>query len=92
MHNPAPKVMKKAGYGTGNWGAHSNEISEGIEMVHNGEPGRGSATAADLGMSKLSTSASSTSSAESFSSKIDADQSSLSSSIASMDGPKGSII
>ncbi|KAK4052054.1 hypothetical protein OIV83_002348 [Microbotryomycetes sp. JL201] len=54
--------MKKNGGGHANWGSTRDEIEEGIDIFQAGEQGRGNATASDLGMSKLSSSPSSTTS------------------------------
>ncbi|KAK4051288.1 RNA polymerase I enhancer binding protein [Microbotryomycetes sp. JL221] len=58
--------MKKNGAGHANWGSTRDEIEEGLDIYEAGEQARGQATAAELGMSKLSSSpsASSTSSNE----------------------------
>ncbi|KAL8291598.1 hypothetical protein RQP46_001856 [Phenoliferia psychrophenolica] len=67
---PAGQV-KRAGTGKANWGSWDDEITEGIQIVESGGRARGGATAAELGMAKLSTSAGSTTSTLSSKSEQD---------------------
>ncbi|KAM0788012.1 hypothetical protein ACM66B_006212 [Microbotryomycetes sp. NB124-2] len=53
--------MKKNGGGHANWGSTRDEIEEGIDIFQAGESARGSATAADLGLSKITSGTSSSS-------------------------------